>query len=57
VVKHGTRSAYNRGCRCDECRRVNTEHSRQMDRRMTPVDPLAKAYEETEPEFFVRKQR
>lgn len=26
-VTHGTRSGYNRGCRCTRCRRANREHS------------------------------
>lgn len=26
---HGTRSSYNRGCRCDDCRRANTEAQRR----------------------------
>lgn len=27
--RHGTRSAYNKGCRCDECRRANTLGARK----------------------------
>ena len=26
-VKHGTRSGYNRGCRCGKCRKANREHA------------------------------
>jgi hypothetical protein len=25
-TRHGTRYAYNRGCRCDDCRKASTEH-------------------------------
>lgn len=28
-VKHGSKTKYNRGCRCDECRAANTEHHRR----------------------------
>ena len=27
-MRHGTRSAYNRGCRCDECRGASRDHQR-----------------------------
>jgi hypothetical protein len=34
-IKHGTLHAYsNRGCRCDDCRRVNTEAARQRRARL-----------------------
>jgi hypothetical protein len=26
-VTHGTRSGYNKGCRCNQCRRANREHA------------------------------
>lgn len=26
-VLHGTRSGYNRGCRCNKCRKANREHA------------------------------
>ncbi len=48
-VKHGTIYAYQCGCRCDDCKIANRDHSRKY--RPAP-DPLAKAYAETEPEFF-----
>jgi hypothetical protein len=43
-VKHGTRYAYKRGCRCDPCRVAHTEYqweSRMMryDRPLAPDDP------------------
>lgn len=35
MSEHGTRSRYNSGCRCDECRRANREYERR--RTMTKV--------------------
>jgi hypothetical protein len=37
-VNHGTRSSYDRGCRCDQCRAANAAHARQrrLDRKTGP---------------------
>lgn len=31
---HGTRARYNRGCKCDDCRRANTEYARRRPSRL-----------------------
>jgi hypothetical protein len=36
TAKHGTRSRYNRGCSCDDCRRANREESRKLKGRTPP---------------------
>lgn len=44
-INHGTVTAYvNGGCRCDECRRANTDYRRQMrngERAAAPITRLA----------------
>lgn len=37
-VKHGTFLAYRKGCRCDDCRAANAEHSRRR-RANAKADP------------------
>ena len=32
-MKHGNRSSYVAGCRCDACRQANTDYARQLERR------------------------
>lgn len=33
-VRHGKRSTYQKGCRCDRCRTANTDYNRRVDRRL-----------------------
>ena len=49
---HGVRATYAAGCRCDDCRRANTEYNRRYDQRLpanrnrqpvappVPIEPL-----------------
>lgn len=39
-LSHGTRSAYDAGCRCDLCRRARVEADFRTGRRKTPPPPL-----------------
>ena len=40
MVRHGTHTAYSRGCRCDECRSFHTEYHRAYrHKRGMPEEP------------------
>ena len=41
MTDHGTRASYNRGCRCDECRKAMNAYMReyQARRRRKAADP------------------
>jgi hypothetical protein len=47
-IKHGSRTGYQNGCRCDSCKGANADYIRQS--RAGKIK--TKAYRETEPEFF-----
>lgn len=40
-AQHGTRSKYNTGCRCDECRRALREHMRSLQGKPAPSHGLS----------------
>ena len=40
TVKHGTLAAYNKGCRCPECRDRNTKYRRARRKPVTAYDAV-----------------
>jgi hypothetical protein len=44
VWVHGTRSAYQRGCRCGECRAANSEYLRNYVPKKEPVHGKVATY-------------